>query len=172
MGNTFCCNSKQRNQQNQREPEGLEKYSLGDYLGDGGFAKVYKATRNLTQKHYAIKRSKPGIDLDDFYHEVEINKKLKKHPYIVDYIEHWRQEDDFYIVMEYCKGGTLLDYICRDEQYIPQPKILQFLWEITQGLKHLHSHQVLHKDIKASNILLFDHGSHCKIADYGVAKKI
>ena len=49
--------------------------------------------------------------LEDFVKEVEINQKLQKHPHIVRYIKHWQNGNDFYIVTEYCKGGSLFDYL-------------------------------------------------------------
>jgi serine/threonine protein kinase len=71
--------------------------------------------------------------------------------------------------MEYCEGGSL-GKLCREmNEPMPYAKVREYARQILQGLAHLHSHGVIHRDIKGDNVLLY-HGV-VKLADFGTAKR-
>ena len=76
------------------------------------------------------------------------------------------------IVMEYADAGTLQDYIASKEKYMEESEILYLFAQLALGLHHVHSHNILHRDLKTSNILLSGTGPGkvLKIGDFGISK--
>ena len=102
--------------------------------------------------------------------EVEILKVLN-HPNIVRYIDSEFQSRAIVIVMEYVTGGTLFDYIQRQkDEYIPEDKIISLFVQITVALSHIHSKNILHRDLKTQNLLIDRHHQVVKISDFGISK--
>lgn len=114
--------------------------------------------------------------------EVKILSSLSsmqhKHPYIVRYLESFVHEKALCILMEYCEGGDLWQYISgrkRQRSTISEPKVLRWFTQMCLALKYMHDKQVLHRDIKTQNIFLAQKESSkdlgcVKIADFGIAK--
>ena len=73
------------------------------------------------------------------------------------------------IVMEYCKGGDLFEFI-KKNPILPEHQIKNYFKQIVQGLNHLHSQSIIHRDIKPQNILLTNDNKTVKIADYDISK--
>jgi serine/threonine protein kinase len=71
------------------------------------------------------------------------------------------------ILNELCEGGTLIDLVEQHNQVLSEQQILSILKQVIQGLKHMHSLGIAHRDIKIENILLHDH--KFKLADFGSA---
>jgi len=91
------------------------------------------------------------------------------HPNIVSFYGLYQEEDEGQtcIVMEFCHNSTLARYLKKNE--VPWHKRCQWSKEITQGLFYLHENGVLHRDLKAENILI-DKNVCAKLADLGVAQ--
>ena len=99
---------------------------------------------------------------------------LLHHPNIVRYYEHFVHERSLRIVMEYCPGGTLMDYLAEratdhDRNYLSEAQVLNFLVQLLLGLHAVHSKQILHRDIKTSNILMDRSRSLMKLSDFGIS---
>jgi len=112
--------------------------------------------------------------------EVKVLSSLK-HPYIVRYWESFvRESRDAHflcIVMDFCEGGDLWQYIahCRHRcQPVPETHVLRWFTQMCLALKYMHEKNVLHRDIKTQNVFLANKdGSEvqcAKIADFGIAK--
>lgn len=110
--------------------------------------------------------------------EVKVLSNLK-HPYIVRYWESFSQGDCLCIIMDYCEGGDLLQYIstCRRRNgSIPEPYVLRWFTQMALALKYMHGMKVLHRDLKSQNMFLASRESGTgslpivKIADFGISK--
>ncbi|WP_083965028.1 outer membrane protein assembly factor BamB family protein [Thermococcus sp. PK] len=150
----------------------LDKYEPLEFLGEGGFAKVYKVKRKSDGKVVALKI--PRIDEKTsslFLKEIAAWYYLN-HPNIVKLYK----ADIFpipYLEMEYVEGAKIDDKIVRDLDKYPKPvdenTALKLIVGIAEGLKHAHSKGIWHLDLKPLNVLL-KRDLTPKITDWGLAK--
>mmetsp|Transcript_18595 Transcript_18595/g.27838 ORF Transcript_18595/g.27838 Transcript_18595/m.27838 type:complete len:382 (-) Transcript_18595:169-1314(-) len=150
-----------------------EKYfSLTNHvLGKGAYGTVIKAIQKKTSRVVAMKIM--DIQKDD-------HKGLKDElsilatcngPYTVEYIANFVKSGKFYIAMEYCAAGSVMDLmqICRIT--LTESEIAVCMKHSLKGLAQLHKSKIIHRDIKAANLLLTETGD-CKLADFGVSKRL
>ena len=150
-------------------------YKYGRLLGKGAFGKVNLALHVLTGRLVAIKsinkaklmneRQKRKISI-----ETTIMKTLSKSNNIVKVFETYETKKHYCIVMEYICAGDLLSYIKKRGKLTEQ--IAKFIFkQIVLALQYIHSHNIVHRDIKLDNILI-DLDNNIKICDFGVSKII
>jgi serine/threonine protein kinase len=156
----------------ENDPVNLNELTLmkGSLIGTGSQGRVHLAMRTDKGNMVALKE----IDLTDLSteqlegveREVILTSNLS-HPNIVEYYgtKFDIEQNILTIVMEYVSGGSLLKVINRFGQ-LPEKLVLKFLRGIVSGLNHLHQKNIIHGDLKCSNILLATNGT-CKLADFG-----
>ncbi|XP_043386935.1 serine/threonine-protein kinase Nek8 isoform X4 [Chelonia mydas] len=97
--------------------------------------------------------------------------KLLNHPNITEYYENFLEDKALMIAMEYAPGGTLAEFIHkRCNSLLDEDTILHFFVQILLALHHVHTKQILHRDLKTQNILLDKHRMIVKIGDFGISK--
>ncbi|CAN8023834.1 unnamed protein product [Ixodes persulcatus] len=140
-------------------------------LGDGAFGKVYKARHKITNVLAAAKicELKGEDDLEDFTVEIDILVECKHHN-IVDLKEAFFFEGKLWMLIEFCEGGAVDSIMIDLEKPLTESQIRYLCHEICEGLRFLHSNKVIHRDLKAGNVLLTLDGD-VKIADFGVSAK-
>ena len=107
----------------------------------------------------------------DWSKEVKLHSQLV-HPHIIGYRGSFQKNDMFCIVMDYAAGGTLDGRIAQQREAgepFCSETILRWLAEMASALEHMHSHRVLHRDMKPANVLLSAEGE-IKLADFGVSR--
>ena len=147
-------------------------------LGKGSFSTVYLATDKFNNQ-FAVKqislskiRSEHG---DKFQRELDISMRLN-HPNIVKCIEIFKTEYHWYIVTEYCDGGTLQNLLPTLSKYNNNRReeiVKKILSELKDALKYLISNNIIHRDLKPQNILikkLTKNNYTIKLADFGFAR--
>ena len=153
---------------------------IGDYLlnkeiGSGGFAKVVEATHIPTGEKVAVKImdkaqifSEP-LNLNRIQREIAI-LKIVRHNNIIKLYELMETPDKIYMVMEYCNGGELFDYIV-SKQHLTERQACRFFQEIINCLEYLHSLNIAHRDIKPENLLLnkIKNKINLKLIDFGIS---
>eukprot|EP01089_Gocevia_fonbrunei_P002654 TRINITY_DN12570_c0_g1_i2.p1 TRINITY_DN12570_c0_g1~~TRINITY_DN12570_c0_g1_i2.p1 ORF type:complete len:571 (+),score=72.45 TRINITY_DN12570_c0_g1_i2:74-1786(+) len=148
----------------------LGKYELTKRVGKGAFGVVYKAFEFETEEYVAIKRmSKEDIDeaaLSNLSREIDLLKRLD-HPNIVKYVALVESDNHVNLILEYIEAGSLL-HLLKEFGDMPEAIISVYIKQVLNGLKYLHSEKVIHRDIKASNILITSEGV-IKLADFGIA---
>uniref|UniRef100_A0A1I8PK28 Protein kinase domain-containing protein n=1 Tax=Stomoxys calcitrans TaxID=35570 RepID=A0A1I8PK28_STOCA len=140
-------------------------------LGDGAFGKVYKAQHRET-KHYAAAKMcilEAVADLSDHMVEIDILSEIR-HPNIVELYEAFFVELKLWMLIEYCDGGALDSIMVELEKPLNEPQIAYVCKHMTEGLDFLHKNKVIHRDLKAGNVLLTMEGG-VKLADFGVSAK-
>ncbi|XP_066923330.1 serine/threonine-protein kinase Chk2-like [Clytia hemisphaerica] len=161
----------------------FKKYTLEDeILGKGGYATVKKGFKN---QDYRDKVAVKIVDKDnirnrcgserDFSYEVNIVKDLD-HENIVKIRDYFENDHFIYIVMELASEGSLLGYMRkRRSGVISEPLCKDFFKQILMGVKFLHENNIIHRDIKADNILLHrnpDVSFVAKITDFGASRHL
>lgn len=157
----------------------LERYELLNRIAVGGMAEVYRAVAygaHGFEKTLAIKRILPELARDPefearFIAEAKLAVQLT-HANVVQVFDFGRFGGGLFIAMEFIDGLDLAALIKkgRDEgQLIPIPAAFQIAIEIVRGLDFAHQHNVVHRDVSPSNILLSKAGE-VKIADFGIAQ--
>lgn len=151
----------------------LGPYRITEELGKGGMGAVFLAIRDdqTFEKRVAVKVVKRGMDssavLDRFRHERRILANLD-HPYIGRLLDAGSTPDGRpYFVMEYVEGQPIVSY-CRTYQ-LDLPAILELFRKVCDAVSCAHRNLIVHRDLKASNILVSADGSP-KLLDFGIAK--
>ncbi|XP_012539238.1 wee1-like protein kinase 2 isoform X2 [Monomorium pharaonis] len=137
-----------------------EFHELG-LIGTGEFGSVYKCINRLDGCTYAIKKSlKPvagSISEKNALNEVYAHAVLGKHQHVVRYYSAWAEDNHMLIQNEYCNGGSLADMILsmqKQNQHFSQAEMRQLLMHVAEGLRYIHSMQLVHMDIKPGNIFI------------------
>ena len=101
------------------------------------------------------------------FYETDLMKQLN-HPNITKILEHFESEKYFLIIMEYINGGNLFSFVKKRRKL--SEKTAKFLFrQIIEGIKYIHSKNIVHRDIKLENILI-DINNNIKICDFGIGK--
>lgn len=158
----------------------LSNYTICELLGQGGMGAVHKA-QDSKGKFWAVKELAPPSELQTelrleilqgFRREAELLQKVH-HKHIPQFVERIDADGSSYIVMEFIHGKNLADYVenglggARQESYA-----LRWMGEITSAVDACHAMNMLHGDIKPSNIIITDTGNEAYLVDFGVSLPI
>lgn len=146
-------------------------WTLVGELGDGSFSRVYKAQHRPSGRLAAAKicELKNEEELQDLNVEIDI-LSVCRHPNIVELIEAYYYESRLWMLIEFCEGGAVDNIMSELEKPLTEPQIRYICHELCEGLSFLHKNKVIHRDLKAGNVLL-TLGGEVKIADFGVSAK-
>ncbi len=150
-----------------------KKFTVGDVLGEGGFAAVFRV-RDLTLGHdVAVKvldlglTPSPGL-AERFVREARTSARLE-HPHIVPiYKVGGYKNEVLYIVMR-CLDGPSLRQLLEKHQRLSLRDAARIARQVADALAHAHLHGIVHRDVKPDNILL-DSSGHVLVTDFGIAK--
>ena len=146
----------------------IGKYKILSTIGSGGFGTVYLADDTWIDKKVALKvPHKQSVDFGELLREPRLLGSLN-HPNIVTILTAEKQENVFFIVMEFVPGETLEAIITR-EGALDLARALDYTCQICNAVDHAHRHGVLHRDLRPSNVLVTDSGL-LKVADFGTSR--
>ena len=155
----------------------MDNFELICKLGSGGFSKVYKVRRKVDNQIYALKKVQI-LNLSEkqkisSLNEIRVLASIKN-KYIINYKEAFLDEKDcsLCLVMEYADGGDLANKIKEykeKNEYFNEEDIWKIFIQLVKGLKSLHDMGIMHRDIKSSNIFLFNDKT-AKLGDLNVCK--
>jgi len=146
----------------------LGKYKIVAPLGNGGFGAVYLARDTWIDKDVAVKvPHKQNLNFSELLREPRLLAALD-HPNIVSITTAEKQENVFFIVMEYVEGHTLDDVITERNGLEPEVA-LDYALQISLAVDHAHRQGVIHRDLRPPNVLVSDTGV-LKVADFGTSR--
>uniref|UniRef100_A0A480MTY5 non-specific serine/threonine protein kinase n=1 Tax=Sus scrofa TaxID=9823 RepID=A0A480MTY5_PIG len=140
-------------------------------LGDGAFGKVYKAQNKETNVLAAAKviDTKSEEELEDYMVEIDILASCD-HPNIVKLLDAFYYENNLWILIEFCAGGAVDAVMLELERPLTESQIQVVCKQTLEALNYLHDNKIIHRDLKAGNIL-FTLDGDIKLADFGVSAK-
>uniref|UniRef100_A0A8C4HRL9 non-specific serine/threonine protein kinase n=1 Tax=Dicentrarchus labrax TaxID=13489 RepID=A0A8C4HRL9_DICLA len=140
-------------------------------LGDGAFGKVFKAQnkQNGTLAAAKVIDTKTEDELEDYMVEIDILASCNHH-HIVKLLDAFYFEGKLWILIEFCAGGAVDAIMLELERPLTEPQIRVVCRQTLEALCYLHENKVIHRDLKAGNILLSLDGE-VKLADFGVSAK-
>uniref|UniRef100_A0A671W7B4 non-specific serine/threonine protein kinase n=1 Tax=Sparus aurata TaxID=8175 RepID=A0A671W7B4_SPAAU len=140
-------------------------------LGDGAFGKVFKAQnkQNGTLAAAKVIDTKTEDELEDYMVEIDILASCDHH-HIVKLLDAFYFEGKLWILIEFCAGGAVDAIMLELERPLTEPQIRVVCRQTLEALIYLHENKVIHRDLKAGNILLSLDGE-VKLADFGVSAK-
>lgn len=162
-----------------------KKLVIESIIAEGGFGYVYRVRDQETSSYYALKKinSSDKETQGEIENEIDILKCLQNHPYIMGFIASTKtcpnsetnnnssgrssSKFTYLLLCEFCDQGTLTDLESPIQEL---ERSCRILYQIALALKHIHSLGIIHRDIKAENIL-FDSQGHVKICDFGSATR-
>ncbi|XP_066495478.1 serine/threonine-protein kinase SIK2 isoform X2 [Tiliqua scincoides] len=143
-------------------------YEIEGTLGKGNFAVVKLGRHRITRSEVAIKiidkSQLDSVNLEKIYREVQIMKMLD-HPHIIKLYQVMETKSMLYLVTEYAKNGEIFDYLANHGR-LSESEARRKFWQILSAVEYCHSRKIVHRDLKAENLLL-DNNMNIKIADFG-----
>jgi calcium-dependent protein kinase len=152
----------------------LDDYEFKKELGEGSYGQVKLGLHKRTGLNRAIKIIKkneiPEDERNAMLKEVSILKSLD-HPNIIKMFDMYQDDIYYYIVIEYCSGGELFDRVKDNSDGFSEKEAAGYLRQLLSALSYLHSRQIVHRDLKAENLLFENERSdaNMKLIDFGVS---
>lgn len=146
------------------------KWALGAKIGVGSFGQVYVGMNTKTGVLMAVKKFRmEGAIMQDIRTEIELMRSLK-HNNIVRYLGAQMDNEFLHIFQEWIPGGSVSNLLSKFGSFSIEV-IQSYISQTLSGLSYLHENDIMHRDIKGSNILVDDEGV-VKLADFGASKKL
>ena len=155
-------------------PNQIGKYQYKGAINSGAFSAV-KLVQNVETKEFFACKIIPrkrilSTNLQErFEIEIRIDQQLH-HPGIVQIVDLLKDENNFYVIMEFCPNGDFFEFII-DNQKLPEKIAAYYIRQVLETLKYVHSFGIAHRDLKPENLLL-DHENNLKISDFGLSRYV
>ncbi|WEW58865.1 hypothetical protein PRK78_004333 [Emydomyces testavorans] len=166
----------------RRARSDVPPYTFEELIGKGSYGRVYKGRQLSTQKLVAIKvmdidkldykiiRDMKDESIKDFIHETKVLQQVKDAgaKNINMFIEAVSIHSQLWLICEYCPGGSVKTLMRATGDKLEEKFIIPIARELAEGLKAIHDAGIIHRDVKAANILIHEEG-RLQICDFGVA---
>ena len=182
--NCICKYIPPKVEYNIYEKATIQDFNLIKLIGEGAYGKVYLACSKLTKEYFAIKVLKKQSNqnnkssnfnesnnnrLKKIYIERLIMEQIKS-PFILKLEFSFQDKDKLYLVSEFAQCGDLFSHLCK-ENHFKEERAKFYICELILALEKLHEYNIIYRDIKPENILLFRDG-HIKLTDFGLSAQI
>ncbi|VVC25287.1 Hypothetical protein CINCED_3A022449 [Cinara cedri] len=160
-------------------PEAGDRFELIRLLGSGICSNVYAAVDKKSGKNVAVKvqnLKEISINEKDINEEYRILKDLSSHPNMPSFYGAFTNQNkiELWFVMEICEGGTVVDLVnglLLQNKRMKEEHVGYILRELVKALCFLHENNVIHRNIRCSNLLLTKNGE-VKLVDFGLSRKL
>ena len=148
-----------------------KRYEIISKIGSGGMSTIYLARDKYEQRNVAIKmlhetRKNDVINQKRFENEMKLSMRVHS-PYVVKVFDYRNEPNARYIVLEYIEGDTLTNHIAYNSS-LNVEETIEITKEIIYGVKAIHESGIIHRDLKASNIII-NNEHQVKLIDLGIA---
>ena len=162
-------------------PEDL--FTLLYKIGTGGFGEVYKAMHNTTYQIFAIKiidytkgctnNNNICFNYHSIQQETSVMRLVSDNDYILKYYGSYYscKSNTIWLILEYCSCGSAVDLMLSMDRTLSEVEVATIMEMVLKGLVGIHKINLIHRDIKGSNILLSEDG-YAKLGDFGVGIKL
>ncbi|KAI4317000.1 hypothetical protein L6164_024915 [Bauhinia variegata] len=167
-GINYICNYINRGNDIWEVDTSCLKYEIK--IASGSFSDLYKGTFNnhdVAIKVLKTENLNESIQ-KEFAQEVYILSKIQ-HKNIVQFVGACTKPPNLCIVTEYMSGGSMYDLLHKQKAGLTLPSLLRVAIDVSEGMNYLHQNDILHRDLKAANLLMDEKGV-VKLADFGVAR--
>ncbi len=167
-----------------------ERYEIDQELGSGGFATTYLADNLASRKlkedskqkqnfnKCVIKQLQPRFNSPSIWEnarerldtEGTVLKSLGEHDRIPQFLDHFEEDGQFYLVLEFIRGEEFEHEVQR--QALNEAQVIDFLWDVLEILDFVHQKGVVHRDIKPSNLIRRVADRKIVLIDFGAVKEI
>lgn len=173
----------------KKPPKVFGSYARGKLLGKGAFASVYACRKNEDDAQiFAVKAvdlqamrlsGRGERELKKIQRESSILKRIKPHANVVQFVDLVEHEDWYLFILEFVQGGNLLESVTkrRGSEPLKEHEVRCIFRQLVEGIAHLHSESIIHRDLKLENVLVVQEGSSkrefkVKITDFGLSKEV
>ncbi|KAH7312632.1 hypothetical protein B0I35DRAFT_356266 [Stachybotrys elegans] len=150
-----------------KELKSVGNYTLGRLIGKGSFGKVYLASHKLTNGSKVVLKSANKTD-SNLAREIHHHRQFV-HPHIARLYEVIVTETLVWLVLEYCSGDELYNYLLQHGP-LPPPKVQRIFTQLVGAVSYVHKQSCVHRDLKLENILLDKH-ENVKLVDFGFTRE-
>ncbi|NET32365.1 MAG: CHASE2 domain-containing protein [Cyanothece sp. SIO1E1] len=157
------------------------RYKILRVLGAGGFGQTYVAedTQNSDWPICVVKHLKPASNEPQFLEvarrlfdtEVDTLSRLGEHEQIPQLLDSFEDDSEFYLVQEFIEGTSFSDELTAGKK-LNESEAIEFLEGLLSVLEFIHTRQVIHRDVKPSNIIRRQHDGKLVLIDFGAVKEI
>ncbi|XP_076207539.1 serine/threonine-protein kinase PLK1 isoform X2 [Aptenodytes patagonicus] len=156
------------------DPRTRRSFVRGRFLGKGGFARCYELAEAESREVFAGKVVPKSLlvkphQKEKMSMEIAIHRSLA-HRHVVGFQGFFEDADFVYVVLELCRRRSLLE-LHKRRKALSEPEVRYYLRQTILGCQYLHSHRVIHRDLKLGNLFLSD-DMEVKIGDFGLATKV
>lgn len=156
----------------ERDDDITKFYDLGREIGKGAYGVVYEGIEKETKQLRAIKKIyKDNIKNEQrFFNELTALKTLD-HPHIIKLFEIFEDDENIYLVQEFCSGGELFDQLA-EQDYFDETRAAVIFEQVLKALWYCHNNKVVHRDLKPENFMFSspDENASIKLIDFGLSR--
>ncbi|CAG0890418.1 unnamed protein product [Darwinula stevensoni] len=150
------------------------RYTVGKFLGKGGFAKCYELIEEDTHNVFAGKVVPKTLlqkqhSKEKMAQEIEIHRSLD-HPHIVGFKSFFEDENFVFVILEMCSKKSLME-LHKRRRALTEPEVRYYMRQICFAVKFLHDTHIIHRDLKLGNLFLND-AVEVKVGDFGLATRV
>lgn len=154
----------------------FSEYSDFKHIANCQFGELYLCTHKQTNAKRCMKvynkESMRDSPHNKFEEEIEIVSAID-HPHVMKVFEFYQDNMNYYLIIEYLKGGDLFDFVKKTNEFTEEI-VCTIIEQILSALYYLHKHKIVHRDLKPENIMLSRPGdiTSLKIIDFGTSKRV
>ena len=150
------------------------RYLKERYLGKGGFAHCVQVDDKIDNQKYAMKIIQKVVNgkqraMDKIESEIAIHADMD-HPSIVKMYRYFEDDENVYMILELWDNKSIIDLL-KVRQRLTEDEVRSYISQLVEGIKHIHSINVIHRDLKLGNLFLTAK-MELKIGDFGLSERV